>query len=520
MRLLPFVVAEHYQLAYLLAERSPQERDDLRAGAVIARRKGCLAHARGHAVHVAPRHRFIRPFGHIGERQVEHPRAREALTLRLSAAVDHGRSLRAGADAVCAEGRLRQTGDDASARRPADRLGIIRALVHVRERHEVIHHGGTRHTPEECHDLSAGARLVRCKEAIADAAGNTVLRRPLDGLVVIGVVRHVVEEVENAVVLHESHLDLDLAAGHGEGVFPIALVGEFQIVAVLVSNGNGFQHIAAVRRYRDGHGAALGSSLRTNCHGPVFGLVRDGDRITGRAAAGKMPLGDHRFGLGDLMVAVCVGEIPAARRTVPVFDVAVGARGGRFGRDVLERILMLVGILILEHRQGQTCRVHILAFIGPRVFALMLAVLKCFQNRAVGEFLGRLFDSTDMAICRCAFQIIAVPNLTTPVAKESTRCCGSTGTYYDSCIVAVKEHNEATTSCDTADCAITTDGPNVVAIIDEHIIIVGSDDAARIIAAADLTGVIAAGDPAAGVIHIGSIADDTAGMPRWSRYCA
>ena len=80
MRLLLLVVAWHYQLVYLLAERSPQERDDLRAGAVIARRKRCLAHARGHAVHVAPRHRFIRPFGHIGERQVEHPRAREALT--------------------------------------------------------------------------------------------------------------------------------------------------------------------------------------------------------------------------------------------------------------------------------------------------------------------------------------------------------------------------------------------------------------------------------------------------------
>ena len=135
MRLLPFVVAEHYELVYLLAERSPQERDDLRTGAVIARRKGCLAHARGHAVHVAPRHRFIRPFGHIGERQEEHPRAREALALRLSIAVDHGRSLCTGADVVCAEGCLRQAGDDAGARRPANRLGIVRALVHIGKRH-------------------------------------------------------------------------------------------------------------------------------------------------------------------------------------------------------------------------------------------------------------------------------------------------------------------------------------------------------------------------------------------------
>lgn len=331
MRLLLLVVAWHCQLAYLLAERSPQERDDLRTGAVFARRKGCLAHARSYAVHVAPRYRFIRPFWHIGERQEEHPRAREALALRLSVAVDHRRSLRTGADAVRAEGRLRQAGDDAGARRPADRLGIIRTLVYIREGHQVVHHGGTRHTPEEGHDLGAGAGLVRRKEAIADAAGDTILRRPLDGLVVIGVVRHVVEEVQNAVVLHKGYLDLYLAAGHGEGVFPVALVGELQIVAVLVGDGNGFQHIAAVGRYRDGHGAPLGSSLRTNCHGPVFGLVRDGDRITGRAAAGKMPLGDHRFGLGDLMVAVCVGEILPADRAVPVFDVAHLARGGIFG---------------------------------------------------------------------------------------------------------------------------------------------------------------------------------------------
>ena len=256
MRLLLLVVAWHYQLAYLLAERSPQECDDLRAGAVIVRRKGCLAHARGHAVHVAPRHRFIRPFGNIGERQVEHPRAREALTLRLSAAVDHGRSLRTGADAVRAEGRLRQAGDDAAARRPTDRLGIICTLVHIGKRHQVIHHGGTRRTPEEGHDLGAGAGLVRCKEAVTNAAGDAVLCRPLDGFVVIGIIRHVVEEVQNAVVLHESHLDLYLAAGHGEGVFSVALVGELQIVAVLVGDGNGFQHIAAAGFHRDRHGAA------------------------------------------------------------------------------------------------------------------------------------------------------------------------------------------------------------------------------------------------------------------------
>ena len=284
MRLLLLVVAWHYQLVYLLAERSPQERDDLGAGTVVARCKGCLVHARGHAVHVAPRHRFIRPFGHIGERQVEHPRAREALALRLSIAVDHGRSLCTGADAVCAEGCLRQAGDDAAARRPADCLGIICALVHIGKRHQVIHHGGTRRAPEEGHNLRAGAWLVRSKQAVADAAGDAVLRRPLDGLVVIGIVRHVIEEVENAVVLHKGRLDLDLARGHGEGVLAAALVGELQIIAVLVGDGYGFQHIAAVRLYRNRYGAARRGVLRADSHRAVVCLIRNADRIAGGTA--------------------------------------------------------------------------------------------------------------------------------------------------------------------------------------------------------------------------------------------
>ena len=45
MRLLLLVVAWHYQLAYLLAERSPQERDDLRAGTVLERCKEELGKA-------------------------------------------------------------------------------------------------------------------------------------------------------------------------------------------------------------------------------------------------------------------------------------------------------------------------------------------------------------------------------------------------------------------------------------------------------------------------------------------
>ena len=279
MRLLPFVVAGHYELVYLLAERSPQERDDLRAGAVIARRKGCLAHARGHAVHVAPRHRFIRPFGHIGERQVEHPRAREALTLRLSAAVDHGRSLRAGADAVCAEGRLRQAGDDAGTRRPTDRLGIICALVHIRKRHPVIHHGGTRRAPEEGHDLGAGAGLVRCKEAAANAAGDALFLRPLHGLVVIGAGGHIAEWALLS-FFGKSGVDLDLAGRHSECIFAVALISQLQFLTVFVGHGEVIQLITAVGFHRDRHRIALFRRTRADGHAAVFGLAGDGDGVT------------------------------------------------------------------------------------------------------------------------------------------------------------------------------------------------------------------------------------------------
>ena len=54
MRLLPFVVAEHYELVYLLAERSPQERDDLRTGASGFRRKGRIACPVGYALGDGP----------------------------------------------------------------------------------------------------------------------------------------------------------------------------------------------------------------------------------------------------------------------------------------------------------------------------------------------------------------------------------------------------------------------------------------------------------------------------------
>ena len=140
---------------------------------------------------------------------MEHPRAREALTLRLSAAVDHGRSLRAGADAVCAEGRLRQAGDDAGTRRPTDRLGIICALVHIRERHQVIHHGGASGTPQEGHGLRTGADAIRGEMGIIGSLGNAVFHCPIHGVLIIAAGGNIHKHagLGVAVGLHKDDLD-------------------------------------------------------------------------------------------------------------------------------------------------------------------------------------------------------------------------------------------------------------------------------------------------------------------------
>ena len=54
----------------------------------------------------------------------------------------------------------------------------------------------------------------------------------MDRCVIVGIVGYGVKEIENAVILHEGHLDLHLAARHGESVFSIALAGKIQVVAV------------------------------------------------------------------------------------------------------------------------------------------------------------------------------------------------------------------------------------------------------------------------------------------------
>ena len=144
-------------------------------------------------------------------------------------------------------------------------------------------------SPQERDDLRAGAGLLGSEQAIAHAGGDAVLDRPLDGLIEVGVVGHIVEEVQHGVVLHEGRLDLDLAGGHGEGVLAVALVLERQLIAVLVGDGQGLEDVAAVGLDGDGHPVALGGVLGANGHGAVLGLARGRDgvgRVVGAAAAG------------------------------------------------------------------------------------------------------------------------------------------------------------------------------------------------------------------------------------------
>ena len=110
----------------------------------------------------------------------------------------------------------------------------------IREVAGALRLGRTGCTPQEGHDLGAGAGGVGAEVSVIRARGDTLLRRPLHRVVEVVVGLDVHEVVQHGVVVHEGDLDLDLARRHGEGVLAIFL-GELELLAVLVQNGQSFQ---------------------------------------------------------------------------------------------------------------------------------------------------------------------------------------------------------------------------------------------------------------------------------------
>ena len=89
---------------------------------------------------------------------------------------------------------------------------------------------------QECCDLCAGAGLVRSKEAVANTAGDALFLCPLHSLIVIGAGGHIAERAYLN-FLDKGSINLDLAGGHGKGIFAVALIGQFQFLTILVGHG-------------------------------------------------------------------------------------------------------------------------------------------------------------------------------------------------------------------------------------------------------------------------------------------
>ena len=269
----------------LLVVRSVEERHDLAAGAVVVGAEQAAADALSHAVSCRPgdRVRKVAVGRDVGE-------LRRTRRLGVQGAGEERHRLRAGAGRVGRERAGRRAGGDAVFDGPRHGLLIVAAADHVGHAgRSALRLGRAGGAPQEGHDLRAGAGLLGSEQVIAHAGGDAVLDRPLDGLIEVGVVGHVVEEVQHGVVLHEGRLDLDLAGGHGEGVLAVALVLERQLIAVLVGDGQGLEDVAAVGLDGAGHGVALGGVLGADGHAAVLGLARGRDRVgrvVGAAAAG------------------------------------------------------------------------------------------------------------------------------------------------------------------------------------------------------------------------------------------
>ena len=149
-----------------------KESNDLCAGAAIVWPEQAIADAVGHAIFHGPCHSVC--IVAIGKNIAELCLAIDQLT---NGTEQESHALGTGAGRVGAELAVTGTGGDALAQRPADSSGIVRVLGNICHVHSVIHHGRTGSAPQEGHDLRAGARLVRHKEAVANTAGDSLFMR-------------------------------------------------------------------------------------------------------------------------------------------------------------------------------------------------------------------------------------------------------------------------------------------------------------------------------------------------------
>ena len=188
--------------------------------------------------------------------------------------------------------------------------------------------------------MCAGARLVRPKEAVADTAGDALFLRPLHSLIVIGAGGHIAERA-CLNFLDKGNIDFNPAGGHGKVVLAVALVGQFQLLTILVGHGKVVQLITAVGLHRDGYGIALRGRLRRNGDGTVLGLIHR-NSVAGSVRASAGGTGAD----GQLAILIADGVVAGGHRAAGRDLDLAGL--GHVGGD-----LLAVCVNILHRRLGR-----------------------------------------------------------------------------------------------------------------------------------------------------------------------
>ena len=224
----------------------------------------------------------------------------------------HNGHLLAGDGIVRAEDVSGVTGDDTLGSGPADSLSVPGTGGHIVEGHGVVHNGLAVHGPQDLDDHAAGQVHGGSKLVGGDTVHHAVLDDKVDSLVIPGVGIQIDELVGGALLGNQTEdgSDGDLGSGHLEGILAV-LLGDLDLVALLVNDGDGLQLITLVGLGSDGDFLALGSVLVGQGDGAVLSLFnsdRLGDSAAATAAAavdgqGQLQVVGGKFAIIDVGIA-------------------------------------------------------------------------------------------------------------------------------------------------------------------------------------------------------------------------